>query len=135
MPLFKILSPHPFAIRRRAEIGCEIDEELRFHLEMRTQENINAGMTSDEAQQDAVKRFGDLERIKLSCQKIKRENGNGLKALKLLLWVVVGIGLSLRLVASVHEIRPIGNTLVMIAILSRLLIYARSMRPDKYTGC
>ena len=135
MSLFKILSPHPFAIRRRAEIECEIDEELRFHLEMRTQENIDAGMTGDEARQDAVKRFGDLKRIKAICQKIKRENSDGLKALRLLLWVVMGIGLSLRLTASVHEVKPIGNILVMIALLSRLLLYVRSMRPDKYTGC
>ena len=42
----------------------EIDEELRFHLDMRTEENIRHGMNPEEARRDAEQRFGRLTRIK-----------------------------------------------------------------------
>src|SRR5918997_6780176 len=42
----------------------EIDEEMRFHIEMRTEENVRRGMPPDEARRDAERRFGRLTRIK-----------------------------------------------------------------------
>ena len=36
----------------------EVDEELRSHIEMRTQDNIAAGMPPQEARYDAQRRFG-----------------------------------------------------------------------------
>src|SRR5918911_2306455 len=42
----------------------EIDEEVRFHIEMRTEENIRRGMSPEEARRDAERRFGPLTRIK-----------------------------------------------------------------------
>src|ERR1043165_7123214 len=42
----------------------EIDEEVRFHIEMRTEENVRRGMGPDEARRDAERRFGRLTRIK-----------------------------------------------------------------------
>jgi putative ABC transport system permease protein len=42
----------------------EIDEEMRFHIEMRTEENVRRGMSPDEARRDAERRFGRLTRIK-----------------------------------------------------------------------
>src|SRR5918997_2284423 len=42
----------------------EIDEEIRFHIEMRTEENIRRGMSPDEARRDAERRFGRLTRIR-----------------------------------------------------------------------
>src|SRR5919107_355488 len=42
----------------------EIDEEVRFHIEMRTEENVRRGMSPDEARRDAERRFGRLTRIK-----------------------------------------------------------------------
>ena len=42
----------------------EIDEEMRFHIEMRAEENVRRGMPPDEARRDAERRFGRLTRIK-----------------------------------------------------------------------
>ena len=42
----------------------EIDEEVRFHIEMRTEENVRRGMLPEEARRDAERRFGRLTRIK-----------------------------------------------------------------------
>jgi predicted permease len=49
---------------RSETIHREIDEEARFHIEMRTDENIRRGMSSEEARRDAERRFGNLIRIK-----------------------------------------------------------------------
>src|ERR671939_1416759 len=42
----------------------EIDEEVRFHLDMRAEENVRRGMGPEEARRDAERRFGRLTRIK-----------------------------------------------------------------------
>lgn len=43
---------------RRATLDQEIDAELRSHIEMRTADNIAAGMTPEKARRDALLRFG-----------------------------------------------------------------------------
>jgi len=44
---------------RRERVNREIEAELRAHIEMRTEENIAAGMTPDAARRDARMRFGN----------------------------------------------------------------------------
>jgi putative ABC transport system permease protein len=43
---------------RRRDLNAEIDEEFAFHIDARTQANMAAGMTDDEARRDALRRFG-----------------------------------------------------------------------------
>ena len=43
---------------RPEELRSEIDEELRYHIEARTAQNLAAGMSQKEARADALKRFG-----------------------------------------------------------------------------
>lgn len=43
----------------RNQLEEELDEEMQFHLEARTRANLNAGMTAEEAQHDARRRFGN----------------------------------------------------------------------------
>jgi hypothetical protein len=54
------------------EIAREVETELRFHIEMRTRANIEAGMTPDEAQRAALQSFGDFDNVKASCCEIRR---------------------------------------------------------------
>jgi putative ABC transport system permease protein len=49
----------------------EIDEELRFHLEQRTAENLAAGMTPEAAAREARKHFGNLQSIREECHEAK----------------------------------------------------------------
>jgi predicted permease len=44
---------------RRENVDEELDEELQFHLDARTRDNLNAGMNSEAAQHDAGTRFGN----------------------------------------------------------------------------
>ena len=52
----------------RREVKREIDEELRFHLEQRTAENIAAGMAPEDAAREARKRFGNVQSIREECR-------------------------------------------------------------------
>ena len=45
---------------RRKQVEDEIEEELRAHIEMRTEQNLAAGMTPETAQRDARMRFGNV---------------------------------------------------------------------------
>src|SRR5437667_710673 len=50
----------------------EIDEELRLHLELRTKENIAAGMSPEEAAVVARRRFGNVQSVREECREIRR---------------------------------------------------------------
>ena len=49
---------------RASKMDAEIDEELRFHIEMRERTNVEAGMLSAEAPLDARRRFGNVTALK-----------------------------------------------------------------------
>src|SRR5580658_1388725 len=44
---------------RREIVDEELDEELKFHLDARRRDNLNAGMNEDAARHDAMRRFGN----------------------------------------------------------------------------
>ena len=47
--------------RTRRQIGADVDEELRFHLDMRVYELRALGMSPDAAGREALRQFGDIE--------------------------------------------------------------------------
>jgi putative ABC transport system permease protein len=53
---------------RRRAVRREVDEELRFHIEQRTAENLAAGMAPEEAERVARKRFGNFQNIREECR-------------------------------------------------------------------
>src|SRR5580658_259962 len=53
---------------QRPAIKREIDEELGFHIEQRTAENIAAGMSPEDAAREARKRFGNLQSVREECR-------------------------------------------------------------------
>lgn len=59
------MSPRFRLFRTAGQITAEVDEEIRFHLEMRIAELVRAGMTPAQAREEALRRFGDLERARL----------------------------------------------------------------------
>ncbi len=52
------------ALLHRSEMEGELDEELRGHIERQTEQNIQMGMSPDEARYAAHKTFGGVERSK-----------------------------------------------------------------------
>src|SRR4051812_2053831 len=47
----------------RPDATRDVGDELRFHLEMRTREFIDAGMSPEDARRAAAQAFGDVEAI------------------------------------------------------------------------
>jgi predicted permease len=58
------------SLLRRDRVEADVAEELEFHIEMRTQENMDAGMNREDARTEAMRRFGDVERIRQETQGI-----------------------------------------------------------------
>jgi predicted permease len=59
MEWFNILTARLRALFRRESVLQDIEEELRIHVEMATEENLKRGLSPDEAQAAALKSFGN----------------------------------------------------------------------------
>src|SRR5262245_8760512 len=60
-----------YGMLRKNRIEREMEDEMRFHLLMRTRENIERGMRPEEAEREARRRFGNVGRIKDVARDIK----------------------------------------------------------------
>src|SRR5438876_4363881 len=56
------------ALFQKRKLDAEMDEEMRSHIAMQTQENIDAGMNPEEARYAALRQFGWVESIKEKCR-------------------------------------------------------------------
>jgi hypothetical protein len=50
-----------FPWRSRREIDADVDAELAFHLETRTEELVAGGLTEEDARSQAEREFGDVD--------------------------------------------------------------------------
>jgi putative ABC transport system permease protein len=60
MPVFRRLA----RVFRTRRLDQDLEDELRSHIEMRAQDNREAGMSADEARYDAMRRFGNQALIR-----------------------------------------------------------------------
>lgn len=59
------------ALRRKTELERQLDEELRYHLDRQTEQNVAAGMSSEEAKSAALRTFGNLALSKEHCREAR----------------------------------------------------------------
>ena len=45
--------------RRRSQFDADLEEEMRFHLQMKVEDNLATGMSADEANKAALRQFGN----------------------------------------------------------------------------
>lgn len=64
MSLLRAIRFRVRALSRKRKLDAEMDEEMRFHLDMQTRANIDAGMDAEEARYAALRKFGWVEKIK-----------------------------------------------------------------------
>lgn len=57
--------------RRRKKLDREIDEELRFHIERRTERYLRSGLSPEEARRKALDRFGSVEAVREAVRQIE----------------------------------------------------------------
>jgi len=68
MNWLKELSQHLVALLHKEKVDVAMAEEMRLHLELRTQANIDAGMSPEEARRAARRRFGGVDQIQETCR-------------------------------------------------------------------
>ena len=61
----------PFSTSQLRE---DLDEEIAFHLEMRTRQLMEHGLSRDQAKAEAQRRFGDVEKIREDCFDLDRRS-------------------------------------------------------------
>ncbi len=68
----------------RVGVDQEVDEELAFHLEMRTRELIAGGMPPDDARKAARARLGDLAHLRRTCVELGQQRD---RELRFMMWI------------------------------------------------
>src|SRR5215204_3796216 len=63
----------------RPTIEREVDDELAFHLEMRTREYIDRGMDPASARREAEKRFGNVRRMRAALESLGQERNRHMR--------------------------------------------------------
>jgi putative ABC transport system permease protein len=58
--------------RSANRIRTDVDDELRFHLDMRTAELVATGIAEADARREATREFGDVEFTRRYCQRLDR---------------------------------------------------------------
>jgi hypothetical protein len=110
----------------------EVEEELQFHLEMLEGKYTQQGMSVAEAKAAALRRFGNVARIKQRCVDIRRRNSLLRQVLKTSSILIALAGLTIHILSSNVKISHMGDVLIMIAISGRLLLYVRGLSPATF---
>ena len=110
----------------------EIDEELRFHLDLLTEENVRRSMSCEEASEAAFARFGNIEQITDECAQIKRRQHPVIRALKPFLVLVFLSGVVIRIFAPDYHVTRLGDVLMAVGLLGRLWLYVRGLVPSSF---
>lgn len=114
------------------DAASEIDDELRFHLELLTQEHLRQDLSREAAEGAALKRFGNVELIKDQCLAIRRRSNPFLIVLKSFLIMTLLSGIGVRVASTALNTRRIGDLLIAIPILAGLLLYVRGISPSNF---
>ncbi|HEX2452753.1 MAG TPA: ABC transporter permease [Vicinamibacterales bacterium] len=63
----------------RGPVENEVDDELDFHVEMRTRELVARGLDPETARRTAVARFGNIDRVNATCRTIGRRRDRDMR--------------------------------------------------------
>jgi putative ABC transport system permease protein len=69
---------------RGGTVERDVDEEIAFHVETKTEELIEQGMSPSAAREEALRCFGDLQGVRRSCLEIGRRRQRGRRRLEIL---------------------------------------------------
>ena len=69
--MFRKLSSYVRALLHKDKVEQDMDQELRFHLDMEIEGNVSRGMSLPEARRDALLRFGGVEKFKEECRDVR----------------------------------------------------------------
>jgi hypothetical protein len=107
------------SIRRRLErhaVERDVEEELRFHLEMTAREFESQGVPGRDSLAQAKLKFGDYDRIKSECLEVASKNTLGLRVSRVLFIIAFILGVFIRVLTPEFRLTRIGDVLMMIGV-------------------
>lgn len=128
----KTILTNLFKTPDRKQIVFEVEDELRFHIEMLEHKYVQDGMSAAAAKAAALRRFGSIERAMKQCVDIRNRNRLVRRVLKTSSIILALTGLLLRILSSDRNVDHIGDILIMIAVSGRLLLYVRGLSPSTF---
>jgi hypothetical protein len=106
---------------------AEVEEELRFHLEMCARDYLSQGCSPEESQVLARERFGDLSAIKRQCVQISLRKNVRVRAMRIFCAMILVLGISVSIAAADSRIARIGQVLIIIALMGALLTLVKTV--------
>lgn len=116
----------------RRSVACDVEEELRFHVEMLERKFAQHGMSSADAKAAALRRFGNPDKVRNQCVEIRRRSSSMRRLLKMLSILIALAGLPIQVLSVDYKVARIGGVLIMIGILGRLLLHVRGLSPSTF---
>ena len=122
----------PFRRLDSRRVPHEVEEELQFHLDLLTEEHCRQNIPWAQAQAKALERFGNVEEIRDECLKIARRNQPAVVALKWFFGFIFVAGVLVRIFGADYHVTRVGDLLMEVGALARLLLYLRGKSPAKH---
>jgi len=110
-------------------IEREVEEELRFHLDLLTEQHLQHADTLDEARASALRQFGDVEQVTDECVEISKRQRLFTRALKSFLVLTFLAGVFVRIFGTEINVLRFGDMLIAVAVMGRLFLYVRDLKP------
>jgi len=114
------------------QLVLNVEDELHFHIEMLERKYAEQGMSTADAKAAALRRFGNLEKVRKQCVHISRRNSLLRRVLKTSTILIALTGLAIHTLNSNYKIARMGSVLIMIAVAGRLLLYVRGLSPSTF---
>lgn len=110
-------------------IEREVEEELRFHLELLTEQHLQHADTLAEARASALRRFGNVEQVKDQCVEISKRRRPVTRALKSFVILIILTGIFVCIFNTELYVDRVGQMLIAVAVMGRLFLYVRDLKP------
>ena len=121
-----------FSPSRSEAIEREVEEELRFHLDLLTEQHLQHADTLSDARASALKRFGNVEQVKDECVAISKRKRPLTRVLQSFLILLFLGGIFVRIFATELHVDRVGQMLIAIGAMGQLFLYVRGLKPAAF---
>ena len=125
----KDLTRRLFNSRGSEAIEREVEEELQFHLDRLTEQQLQQATTFEEARACALRRFGNVEEVKDECVEISKRSRPFTRTLRSFLILTFLAGVFVRVFATQLNVDRMGQMLIAVGVMGQLFVYVRGLRP------